>query len=57
MNDNKIAQEERRRRKAKRNLRRARTYMSNPDAKLPRLLAAYSQLQAQGKTRWVLPEA
>lgn len=49
--------EKRRRRQARRALRQAREHMADPSAKLPRLLNAYAQLQARGKTRWALPEA
>lgn len=54
MNDELSPREKRRLRRA---LRAARAHMSDPHAKLPRLLAAYSALQAQGTRRWVLPDA
>lgn len=57
MNDDLSQREKRRLRRSRRALRAAREHMSDPRAKLPRLLAAYNELQAQGTRRWVLPEA
>ncbi|MEM8592504.1 MAG: hypothetical protein AAGF13_08255 [Pseudomonadota bacterium] len=49
--------EVRRRRRARRALRAARAHMADPQAKLPRVLAAYKELRARGSQRWVLPDA
>ena len=53
----KPTREMRRLRRSRRALKVARRHMADPKARLPRLLAAYSDLQAQGRQRWVLPDA
>ncbi|MEO0484413.1 MAG: hypothetical protein AAF092_00730 [Pseudomonadota bacterium] len=47
-------QEKRRQRRA---LKAARRHMADPNARLPRLLEAYSKFQAQGSIRWALPDS
>ena len=44
-------------RQQRRALKAARRHMADPEARLPRLLAAYSKFQAQGTIRWALPDS
>ena len=53
----KPTREMRRLRRSRRALKVARRHMADPKARLPRLLAAYADLQAEGRQRWVLPDA
>ncbi|MEM6479198.1 MAG: hypothetical protein AAF841_10990 [Pseudomonadota bacterium] len=51
------AREERKRRRMRRTLIASRRHMADPNAKLPRLLAAYAELRTQSQSSWVLPDS